>query len=122
MEKYKKAVASVVMATMIALVPILNSGPITVISKLNIGIAFLSAFLVYLVPNFPEVPMMKTIVASIMAAAMFLVTVVTADCRSLGQLSTCVAVVNWIQCGVVILKAAGVYVIPNEDSGMLEKN
>lgn len=114
MEQYRKAIAAVVMATMIAIIPIVKAGPMSVISKVNIGIAFLSAVLVYLVPNIKAVPALKTIVAAVLAGVMFLVTVISADCPALTAIFSCVLVVNWIQCGVVTLKALGVYLIPNE--------
>jgi hypothetical protein len=116
MGKYSKAISAVILATIIAAIPILKSGPISVVSELNIGVAFLSALLVYLVPNIPSLPWLKTAVAAIMAGVAFLVTVVGADCSSLAAIFHCVALANWMQCGIMVLKAANVYIVPNVDT------
>lgn len=115
MGKYGKAITSVVLATLVAVVPLMQSGPLTVTSQLLIGVAFLSALLVYLVPNLPQAPAFKTGVTAFMAGVAFLVTVVSADCPSLVKIFSCVAMVNWIQCAVIALKAGGVYLVPNSE-------
>jgi len=116
MDKYRKAITSCIMATIIAIIPIVNAGPLTVVSEVNIGIAFASAVMVYFVPNVPEgySIYVKTTVASVMAGLSFIVTVVTADCSSIWHIFGCVAFVNWLQVIVIVMKAAGVYFIPNE--------
>jgi phage-related protein len=117
MDKYRKAIASVVAATLVAVIPIVNAGPMTVTSELNIAIAFAGAVLVYLAPNVPKYsPVVKTSVAAVIAALSFIVTVLSADCSSLTQIFHCVSVVNWLQVGLIVLKVGGVYLIPNEKS------
>jgi hypothetical protein len=112
----RKALASLILATLIAIIPIIgsNGGQVTVTSKLLIAIAVLSGVMTYFVPNFPQFPWLKTLVAALMAGVAFLVTVVTSDCPALRQIVNCVALINWIQCAIMVLKAAGIYVIPND--------
>ena len=110
----RKALASLVMATLITIIPIMKTGPITVTSKLLIAVAVLSGVMTYFVPNFPQLPWLKTLVAAIMAGVAFLVTVVTSDCPALSQITRCVDGINWVMCFIMVLKAAGVYVIPND--------
>ena len=103
---YSKAILAVVATVLAALVPAVTGG-ISTAEWLNVVVLGAGAAAVFAAPNVPFAPITKAVLAVVTAAATALVTFVGAggfDNVSSGQ---------WLQLGVVVLAAVGVFSVPN---------
>lgn len=106
MSNYSKLFAAVVAAGLSALVGYLTDGVITNIEWINVGIAVATAAAVFTAPNVPGAAYTKSILAVILAVLTFFVTAVTDS----------ITTAEWLQVGVIVLGALGVYAVPNTGS------
>lgn len=106
MNAYTKAVVSVMLAVLTTAQAFLNDSVITTGEWVQIAIAFVAAFGVYMIPNFTEGPMQyaKAIVAGLAPALTLLLAAVNAG-----------GVTNdsWIKIAIAFVMAVCVYFVPN---------
>lgn len=110
MEKYGKAVASIVFAALTAALQITQAGSdFGAVQTIQVGIAVVTAAGVWLVPITPEAPWVKSALAALLAALQILVAAVASGADP----STTV-----LQVALAVLTALGVYLAPaSSDTG-----
>ncbi|GAA2022641.1 hypothetical protein WDZ16_12860 [Pseudokineococcus marinus] len=105
---YAKAVASIIGAVLVVLVAALADNTVTTVELINVGIALVSAVVVYLVPNLEAGwrRYAKLAAAAIAAGLQALAVAVLGDGVDLSA---------WLQVAIAVLTAAGVVILPNTD-------
>lgn len=106
--KYAKALVAVLAAGLTVLVSVMSDGAVSTTEWVQVAIAVVSAIGVYVVPNIPEFPYTKTIVASLLAGLNLVVAALSDGTISQSE---------WVNIGLAILAAAGVYKIANASGG-----
>lgn len=106
MKQYLKMVAAVLGAVLTALVPIFSLGSgVTAQQWVNVAIVGVSACVVFTAPNIPGAAYTKVIISALLAGLTVVVSVIS------GGISTA----EWIQIGVAVLTALGVFGAKNTD-------
>ncbi len=107
---YTKAVVAIIAAAFGILVSALSDNVLSPLEYVNIGIAIVTAFGVYAIPNFPEsaAKYLKTGVALAGAALQALVPIVA---NALGFQE--ISVSDWLGVALAALAAVGIYALPN---------
>jgi hypothetical protein len=105
MSNVLKAIVATIGACAVTIEAVISDGRITGIEGWTIVIAFVSAALVYFVPNVVSAMYAKFIQAAVGAGVMALTVAVNAD----GNVSTD----DWVKIGVAVATAIGVYLFPN---------
>jgi hypothetical protein len=106
--QYSKFFTALLAAAVSALAAQLVGGHITQVGLVNVALAVVTAALVFVSPNVPELaPYTKALVAGLGAGAALLATLIGA-----GSLSA-VTPAEWTQIGVAVLNTAAVYFVKN---------
>jgi len=108
--QYAKSIVTVIAAGVGILTAALSDGVVTPVEYVNIAIAIVVAFGVYLVPTLPAGPARigKTIVAAAGASLSALV-IIVAGATGFGAVTTG----DWLAVALAGLAAVGVYIVPN---------
>ena len=110
MRQYLKMLAMVVVTIATALVPVLASGHVTTAMEINVAIVGVGAMAVFAAANVPGAMYTKLVLAAITAGLTALSTFVGADSLS------GVTPAEWLQIGIAVAGALGVYALPNTPS------
>lgn len=110
---YAKSIASLIAAGIGAIVAANTDNNVSVTEWVNVLITVVGAALVYVVPNLPDgiKGYAKTLIAAITAGATVLSSALISDGISTNE---------WLQIGVAVLGALGVFIVPNSPVSAVE--